>query len=187
VIRHFAAVAAVGLPTLYYHYPQTTGLRLTPAEVGVLFREVDLCGIKNSSLDTADTLAQIAAVGRPIRMFTGHSFDFLACLRGGAAGSVCPVALLLPRSAVEVARAHAAGDAARADAAQQRFFRALPFVMPEPSAAGPIGVPHAGVKEALAALGLIRCAEVRAPQPPLSAQRREQIHREARAVVEIGG
>jgi len=118
-------------------------------------------------------------------MFTGHSFDFLACLRGGAVGSICPAAVLMPRSAAAIARRHAAGEGEAAEAAQQAMFRALPFVMPEPGPDGPVGVPHAGVKEALVALGILRSSRIRGPQPSLSEGRRAEIRQMAAAIAEL--
>ena len=154
VIAHYDAIVRdVGLPTLYYHYPKPTHLDLSPEQVGKLFNEVGLVGIKNSSVDTNNTLAQIRAVGRPISMFTGQSFDCLACLEGGAVGAICPVAAVMPTTAQSLVEKHRAGDREGAQQAQNRFYQALPFVMPEQTGEGLFGVPHAGVKEALVARG----------------------------------
>ena len=143
--------------------------------VAELFAAVDLCGIKNSSLDTQNTLAQIAAIKRPIRMFTGHSFDFLKCLDGGAAGGICPIATLMPKTALALYGAHKRGDRAAAEAAQKHFYDALGIVLQEKTAAGEAwGTPHGGVKAALAAIGVIESARMRDPQPmPTDAKRRE--------------
>jgi 4-hydroxy-tetrahydrodipicolinate synthase len=187
VVSHFRRIReGTGLPVLYYHYPDPTHLRLTPEEVGKLFAEVDLCGIKNSSIDTSDTLAQMRAVGRPIQMFTGSSFDCLACLKGGAVGAICPVAAIMPTSARRMVELERAGDASGAQELQNHFYKALPIVMPEPSESGPpVGVPHAGVKEALAAVGLIRSARIRDPQPLPSEAKRRQIRELAPALIEL--
>lgn len=176
IVTHYAAIRrATEIPVLYYHFPMTTHLNLTPEQVASLFAEVDLCGIKNSSLDTQNTLAQIALIARPIRMFTGHSFDFLKVLDGGGAGSICPLAALMPRTALALHAAHARADRSAAEAAQKHFFDGLGILLPERTATGEAwGTPHGGVKAALAALGIIRSARMRDPQPmPSDAKRRE--------------
>jgi len=187
VITHYRTlVDELKIPILYYHYPEPTHLRLTPAQVSKLFSEVELAGIKNSSLDTSDTLAQIKAIGRPIQMFTGSSFDALVCLNGGAVGSICPVATLMPKTALRLVELQRAGDLSGAQQQQNRFYTALPLVMPESVDDGPpVGVPHAGVKEALHSLGLIRSARVRDPQPVPSEARRAQIRELAPSLVEL--
>lgn len=186
VIGHYARfVREVGVPTLYYHYPKPTHLELGPEQVGKLFAEVDLVGIKNSAVDTSNVLAQIEAIGRPIRMFTGQSFDLLPCLRGGAVGSICPVATLMPRTARSIVAEHDAGKGDAAQEAQNRIFQAAPFVMPEPTDEGLVAVPHAGVKEALATAGIIRSATIRAPQPSLSDERRRQIRQLVPTLLEL--
>ena len=187
VITHYRRLLdEVRIPVLYYHYPEPTHLRLTPEQVAKLFLEVELAGIKNSSLDTSDTLAQLQAIGRPIQMFTGSSFDCLRCLNGGASGSICPVATLMPKTALRLVELQRAGDQTGAQELQNQFYKALPLVMPESVDEGPpVGVPHAGVKEALFSLGLIRSARVRDPQPAPSEARRAQIRELAPSLVEL--
>lgn len=188
IVEHFRAIRTeVGLPTLYYHYPKPTHLSLDPDAVAKLFAEVDLCGIKNSSLDTSDTLAQIEKIDRPVRMFSGQSFDYLACLQGGAVGTICPVAVIKPKTVIELKRAFDQGDETAATEAQNRIYSAAPFVMPEPGeGGGMVGVPHAGIKAALTAVGIFRSDRVRDPQPQMSAGRREEIRAMAGSQLELG-
>ena len=187
IVAHYAAIRrATETPVLYYHFPMTTHLNLTPEQVARLFAEVDLCGIKNSSLDTQNTLAQIALIQRPIRMFTGHSFDFLNVLDGGGSGSICPLAALMPRTALALHAAHARGDRAAAEAAQKHFFDGLAILLPEKTATGEAwGTPHGGVKAALAALGIIGSGRMRDPQPMPSETKRREIADIAAKVSEL--
>jgi len=185
VVAHYGAIVRdVGLPVVYYHYPDPTHLRLTPEEVARLFAEVDLCGIKNSNLDIGDLKAQLGAIERPIRMFAGQSFSFLEALKSRAVGAICPVACLMPKTSVALHSAFEAGDLARAKELQSALFRALPAVMPEAGPAGPVGVPHAGVKEALVTAGILRSAKVRLPQPGLSDGKRLEVRDLAPKIVE---
>jgi dihydrodipicolinate synthase/N-acetylneuraminate lyase len=186
VIAHYGAIVRdVGLPVLYYHYPDPTHLRLTPEEVARLFAEVDVSGIKNSNLDIGDLKAQLAAIERPIRMFAGQSFSFLEALKSRAVGAICPVTCLMPKTSVALHAAFEAGDLARANELQSALFKALPAVMPEPGPTGPVGVPHAGVKEALVSAGLLRTATVRLPQPGLSERKRLEVRALAQNIVEV--
>lgn len=192
IVSHCEAVVdAVDIPVLYYHYPETTHLRLSPSEVGFLFSRVALAGIKESGLSTPELRRHLRRIRRPVSLFSGQSFNLLSALRTGAAGAICPVPLLMPKTALELLRAAKAGDGKLARAAQARLLEALPLVsgataparivkgivriaietgIPLPQK---ISLPHAGIKEALNALGVIACADVRAPQASLSdAQRR---------------
>jgi dihydrodipicolinate synthase/N-acetylneuraminate lyase len=185
VVTHFSAVVRdVGLPTLYYHYPEPTHLRLTPERIGVLFGEAALVGIQNGALDTDDVLAQIREVGRPIAVFSGSSFDCLACLDGGAAGSICPEIVLMPKTALRLVSAHRSALTPEAEALQNHLLEASPIVSPR-AADGPVFVPHAGVKEALVAAKVIRSATVRAPQPGVPEARLARIRELAARLVEL--
>jgi dihydrodipicolinate synthase/N-acetylneuraminate lyase len=185
VVTHFSAVVRdVGLPTLYYHYPEPTYLRLTPERIGALFGEAALVGIQNGALDTDDTLAQIREVGRPIAVFSGSSFDCLACLDGGAAGSICPEIVLMPKTAVALVAAHRSARNAEAESLQNRLLEVTPIVSPR-ATDGPLFVPHAGVKEALVAARVIRSATVRAPQAGVPDARVAQIRELAAKLVEL--
>jgi 4-hydroxy-tetrahydrodipicolinate synthase len=186
VIAHYSAlVRDVGIPVLYHHHPTPTHLRLTPAQVGKLFIEVALVGIKNSSLDKDEVLAQLRAVGRPIAMFAGHSIICLPCLDGGAVGAICPLATLLPVTARTLVDEHRAGNDEAAESAQKRLADAAAIVMPAPFHQGVIGLAHAGVKEALVARKILGSSRTRDPEPALTAEQRERIRRFAAEAVEI--
>lgn len=182
VIAHFTAVVRdVGLPTLYDHVP--SDLPLTPEEVGDLFAEVTLVGIRNGTPHATDVAAQIRAVGRPISMFTSRSFDCLTCLSVGGVGAMCPVATAMPLTARRLIEKHRAGNDAGAQDAQTRLARAQPFVATE----GPHGAesPHLALTEALAAVGIVGSAVSRNPKGGLSEERRARIRELARELVEL--
>jgi dihydrodipicolinate synthase/N-acetylneuraminate lyase len=182
VIAHFTAVVRdVGLPTLYDHVP--ADLPLTPEEVGDLFAEVTLVGIRNGTPQATDVAAQIRAVGRPISMFTSRSFDCLTCLQVGGVGAMCPVATLMPLTARRLIEKHRAGNDAAAQDAQSRLARAQIFVTTEGGRVGES--PHLALIEALAAVGIVGAAVSRSPTAALSEEHRNRIRELARELVEL--
>ncbi len=186
VITHFTAVVRdVGLPTLYGHQPGPTHLPLTLEDVGSLFREVALVGMQLVAPGPEDFNAVLREIGRPISLFAGQSTHALACVVAGGVGIMCPLGALLPVTSNRLLAEHAADHDAGAIAAQARLREASPFVSPEGSLHGVVGVQHSGVKEALVATGVIRSAVVRHPQPRVSERRRAEIRRIAPALVEL--
>lgn len=196
LLAHYEAITrAVDIPVLYYHYPSTTHLHLDAAEVGALFERVPLAGIKESSLSTPELVAHRARIGRDVRIFSGQSFSLRRALQEGAVGAICPLSVVLPRTANELVRAHREGDDRACSAAQQRILEAMPLIS---GVTAPVGVasrvlrwsielglplpegaslPHAGVKEALHAMNLIDHAGVRPPQRPLRDAQRQAVRR----------
>jgi 4-hydroxy-tetrahydrodipicolinate synthase len=186
VITHFTAVVRdVGLPTLYGHQPGPTHLSLTPEDVGSLFREVALVGMQLSATEPADFGTQLREIGRPIALLTGQSTHALACLDAGGVGIMCPLGALLPLTSKRLVDEHAADHDNAAAAAQQRLRDASPFISPEGSLHGVVGVQHSGVKEALVAVGILKSAAVRHPQPRVSEKRRDEIRSIAARLVEL--
>lgn len=186
VIAHYTSVVRdVGLPTLYYHFPEPTHLRLEPEQVGTLFNEVALVGIQNGALDTEEVLAQIREVGRPVAVFSGSSFDCLACLDGGAAGSICPSVALMPQSAVRLVDAHRTSNTVEAEALQKKLVEAVPILTPEVDEGQHVPASQAGIKEALVAAGVIQSARVRDPQLGVPDDLRGSIRELALKLVEL--
>lgn len=180
VIAHFTAIVRdVGLPTLYDHVP--ADLPLSPEEVGDLFAEVTLVGIRNGSPNAADVGAQIRAVGRPISMFTSRSYHCLAGLAVGGVGTMCPLVTVMPITARRLIDKHRSGNDAGAKDAETRLERGRSFV----TATVPGESPHLPLTEALAALGIVGPALSRDPNVTLSDVRRKTIGELARDLVEL--
>ncbi len=204
VIAHYEAITqAVDIPVLYYNYPSTMHMRLSPEAMGELFARVALAGIKESGLSTPELVAHRRSIARPVSLMSGQCFSLRRALQEGAAGAICPVPMILPRTALELMRAHRAGDDGACGAAQQRLLEALPLVsavraplwiaqralpaaieygipLPEGSS-----LPHAGIKEALRVVGLIDHAGVRPPQTPLSPAQRAAVQHIAETRAEL--
>lgn len=205
VLQHYETVVEqVNAPVLYYHYPEPTGLHLTPAQIGELFEKVDLIGIKESGFSTPEVGQHLPRFNRPVRVFSGQSFNLLAVLRMGAVGAICPTGILMPKTSIALGKAIIAKNISAAARLQDKIYDALPILSPGSNIPNrvaksafkttlrfglkipkPPGVPHAGLKEALAACGIISCAAVRPPQPPLNDKKRDEIRRLAPKVCEL--
>jgi 4-hydroxy-tetrahydrodipicolinate synthase len=204
VVRHFEAIVeASGVPVIYYHYPEPTGLGLKPRQMARLFEKVNLVGIKESSFSNPEMRKHLKMIKRPIKVFTGLSFNLLAAFSAGAVGSICPLAVLMPKTSLEIFQARERGDKHTQVKCLKRFFKGLPFVTPgavPPAVARsalkfgmasgvslpkPPGVPHSGVKQGLASLGIIRSAQIRDPQPRLSEKKKEELGKLAPQIVEL--
>lgn len=204
VIEHYQAVVqATELPVIYYHYPETTGLDLSPRQMTKLFAEVELAGIKESGFSTPELASHLRRIHRPIQVFTGQSFNFLAALTAGAAGAICPMGVLMPLTSLSLMRAFEGCNKAGAVKMQRALDEALPIVIPGNVPTNlarrafksslktglplpkPPGVPHAGIKEALAALGIIGSAQVRTPQPALTFKKKREIKMVAEKLSEL--
>ena len=200
--RYEAITAAVEIPILYYHFPTVTHLRISQDDFVRLAERVPIAGTKESALSTPELRSRVAKAPRPLSIFTGLSFNMLDALDGGAAGVICPVGVLMPDTTAQLLAAHAAGDREQASAAQERLRRAIPLMgggaLPEAVArfllvnalrrAIPLPqgeLPHAGIKHALSALGVIASASVRPPQVGLTARRRARVAELAGELQEI--
>lgn len=194
VIAHYEAfVRSTGAPVLYYHYPEPTNLHLDPKQINKLFERVALCGIKESGFSTPELIRHMRSILRPVRIFTGQSFNLMDALEAGAAGAICPAGVLMPKTSMALCTAVEGGDRKGARVAQERLYSCLPVLTPGTISARlaqgalkfglrfgvslprPAGVPHAGLKEALAATGILRSAAVRPPQPAVGQKKRDEI------------
>jgi 4-hydroxy-tetrahydrodipicolinate synthase len=203
IIGHYEAItAAVEVPILYYHFPTVTHLRISHDDFVRLAERVPIAGTKESGLSTPELRRRVAKAPRPLSIFTGVSFNVLDALDSGAAGVICPVGVLLPDTTAKLLAAHRAGDREQASAAQERLRQAIPLMggggLPDAVArflllgalqrAIPLPqreLPHAGIKHALFALGVIADDAVRPPQMGLTARRRTKVAQRARELQEI--
>ena len=165
---HYAAVAdAVKAPVLLYNIPQFTHVVLDPAMVAELSTHEHIVGMKDSAGDMAMHARYRQSQSDAFTVLTGHGGTLAEALRGGTRGAILAVSLFAPSFALEIAKAVAAGDVTRADAAQAKL---APLAL---QVAGTLGV--AGTKAALDAIGLSG-GSVRAPLLPLGAADRERVH-----------
>ena len=162
-----AVRAAVGIPLLAYHIPQRSHVDLDAELLGELAREGTLAGIKESAGNLALQRELRAAAGEEFAILNGSAALTLDALRGAADGAILAVADAAPEAVLSILAAHAAGDAAGAEVAQQ--------------AIGPLaeclgsrfGVP--GIKAALDLRGWPGGGDPRPPLAPLGADARREV------------
>lgn len=169
IYAYYADIAAaVSLPILGYSNPQRAVVKIAPATLGRLARDIPhFIGVKDSSGDVAETAAIIRACPPEFKVFVGRDTLIYPSLCIGAAGTVALTVNVAPRLAVGIYEAFQAGDHARARALQERL-----SVLRE-------GLPRFGsypvwVKEAMALQGL-PAGPTRKPILPLRDDQRAEL------------
>ncbi|HEX6533410.1 MAG TPA: dihydrodipicolinate synthase family protein [Gemmatimonadaceae bacterium] len=164
---HYRRVAdASPVPVLLYNMPKYTHLTLDPGLVHELATHGNVAGMKDSGGDLKLLGAYLGAASDRFAVLTGHGGTLYAALSMGATGGILAVSLFAGALAAEVYTAFAAGDTARAGAAQEILTPLNKEIV------GGMGVP--GVKAALDAVGLHGGAP-RPPLLPLPAAQRERV------------
>ena len=168
IYAYYADIAAaVSLPILGYSNPQRAVVKIAPATLGRLARDIPhFIGVKDSSGDVAETAAIIRACPPDFKVFVGRDTLIYPSLCIGAAGTVALTVNVAPRLAVGIYEAFQAGDHARAHALQERL-----SILRE-------GLPRFGsypvwVKEAMALQGL-PAGPTRKPILPLRDEQRAE-------------
>ncbi|NLF77064.1 MAG: 4-hydroxy-tetrahydrodipicolinate synthase [Chloroflexi bacterium] len=169
IYAYYADIAAaVSLPILGYSNPQRAVVKIAPATLGRLARDIPhFIGVKDSSGDVAETAAIIRACPPDFKVFVGRDTLIYPSLCIGAAGTVALTVNVAPRLAVGIYEAFQAGDHARAHALQERL-----SILRE-------GLPRFGsypvwVKEAMALQGL-PAGPTRKPILPLRDEQRAEL------------
>jgi 4-hydroxy-tetrahydrodipicolinate synthase len=198
VLSHFRClVAEGGLPVLFYHFPDTTGLTLTPEQIAMI-AEID--GVIGSKL----TVFSIPFMSKVIELtkdkdfdlYTGSTFLLKDCIDAGGAGVFCPLPVIRPDEPKEILKALAANDISQAEALQDKVRGALSILsgmdlepsdatlilkdilkQPAPEQPGSIRESHSMVKEALRLLGHPITNMVKRPYTPVTAEQSKLIQR----------
>lgn len=158
---HYRRVAdASPLPVILYNIPKYMHFALAADLVAELAAHPNVIGIKDSSGDLAMLKGFLAAQSAGFAVITGSGAGLQAGLAAGARGGILAVSLFAAAKALEVYAAHAAGDVARAGAAQAVLTPMANVIVAK------LGVP--GVKAALDRVG--RAGGIpRSPLLPLDA------------------
>jgi len=164
--RHFAAVAAVGLPVVVYNVPSRTGVDLKPDTMERLAALPAVTGIKEATADMDRAQQILERCGDRFTVLSGDDMTCLPLWACGARGVISVTANVAPAPMAACWDLFAAGKLDEARAAHRALcplHRAM-FVETNP-------VP---VKTALAMMG--RCGdEVRPPLAPLTPASREAL------------
>jgi len=111
-IAHFTEVDKVGLPTIVYHHPGRTGIRLSAEVLAKIAELSSVVAIKEASggLELIQEIQQIS----DIPIFSGDDTLTLAMLELGAVGGISIVANLIPQEWSEMIQSFLRGDKERA-------------------------------------------------------------------------
>ena len=177
---HFRAVdAAVDVPLLLYHIPQTVKVKVDPPVVRRLAKDGVVVGLKDSQNDLEwyrRVLVNAKEDGVELRCFLGTTGLIDLSVYVGGQGAIPGVANVVGEACVRTYEAARAGNLAEAARHQERVMAAskLAGVMKGTS---PVGSSFASMKAILVERGIIKTATCRAPFRAPTAE-------EARAAVE---
>lgn len=175
------------MPVLYYHFPQVSGLFLTPPELIELLNETGVVGIKDSALHIKSAKKVLQHCGQSA-YFSGLSLLLPALMKLGASGAICPIGAIAPTLTTQLFDDSVSGDENMQRITQAQLINLLPIVNNLNITASrqfkllrfvtgfPINLlkqassPQAACKEALRLLGIDITATVRRPLPALEGQ-----------------
>jgi 4-hydroxy-2-oxoglutarate aldolase len=118
---YFRVAEAAGIPIMVYSIPIFTGITVEAPLLKRLATHPNIVGIKDSSRSVARVAEFRAAVPQEFQILVGAPTTLYESLQQGAVGGVLGIADVLPNECVEIVEAHAAGDAPRAAAIQQKL------------------------------------------------------------------
>ena len=147
---HYVAVAkSVNIPIVLYNIPMRTGNKLLPETVAKLAKDVDvIMGAKDSSGDRDNLKAYIDLtrdLDKDFSVLAGNDGNILFCLQNGGQGGIAGRANIWPATVASIYDYFVAGDAAKAEAAQEaisKIQRVFKF-----------GNPNTIIKKAVALMG----------------------------------
>lgn len=170
---HIGAVAsAVGLPVLIYNFPAVVGRSIPAPLVAKMASAYDsVLGIKET-IDSIAHIHEVIARVKPAKpafsVLCGYEFHLLNTLLSGGDGAIPAVANILPGPSVAIYEHWRAGRLAEAASVmRERLQLAMLYQLDAPF--------FVVIKEAMAMLGRVQHATVRAPSPPLSDEHRERL------------
>ena len=175
VLKHYLAVAAVGLPIIAFEYPPATGIGYSPETLARLAEIHPVVAVKDWSNDIVAFEANLRAVratGRPVAMLSSYTMSLMASFLLGADGAISGMGSVTADLQAELFAACQKGDV---DGARRINDRLEPLV--RVFYAPPFVDMHNRMKEALVLLGRIPAAHVRPPLTPIPTAERDAIAR----------
>ena len=173
VIRHYADVAAVGLPIVAFEYPPACGIGYAPETLARLAEIPQVVAVKDWSNDIVAfeaNLRALRATKRPVAMLSSFTMSLMATFLLGADGAISGMGSVTADLQAELFAACQKGDV---DGARRINDRLEPLV--RVFYAPPFVDMHNRMKEALVLLGRIPAAHVRPPLTPITRSEREAI------------
>ncbi|MFH0953170.1 MAG: 4-hydroxy-tetrahydrodipicolinate synthase [Verrucomicrobiota bacterium] len=171
LIKHFTAVADLGLPTVLYNIPGRTGREIDVATVVELSKHPKIVALKEAG-GSVDRVSQIVTRCK-IEVLSGDDSLTLPMMAVGALGVISVVSNIAPKAVADLVHAAPKGDWKQAQALHQKYYRLFTdlFIDTNP-------IP---VKAAMAMMGL--CEEVyRLPLCEMAAKGRETVRETLKAL-----
>lgn len=175
-LQHFLSQCAeiANAPIVYYHTPRVTGLDLTEDELVSLTRSGYISHIKDSAANFTATMRLLLNPEAP-KIIAGSDPAMMACLTGGAVGSILGASTFIPEICVELYNAIAEKkDLAEAQAVWKRLWPILNFLLLN----GYVAMTKAGAE--------LRGMPVGAPREPLLPAT-EKARNELKALLDAAG
>jgi 4-hydroxy-tetrahydrodipicolinate synthase len=164
---HYQMIAdAVDVALCLYHVPGRTGQLLNAGQIGLLTEIKNVAAVKEASGDIA--LFTRAVIQSRASFLSGDDPTYLASLSSGGKGVISVISNVFPKAMVELTRAFARGDQARALKLQQILMPAIDSMFCE-SNPGPL-------KAALEIFGWAKNI-LRAPLAPVTSENFAAIQR----------
>ena len=116
------------IPILLYHFPQVTGIDLTPDAVATLSDHPNIIGMKDSSGNLEGTKKFLAAVKPGFQVLTGSAQALAPSLAAGCPGAVLALANAVPYACISVYEAHRTRETEAAQDWQNRIACAAKIV-----------------------------------------------------------
>ncbi len=121
LIRHFTAVADLGLPTVLYNIPGRTGREIPVDTVVELARHPKIVALKEAG-GSVDRVSQIVA-RCPIEILSGDDALTLPMMAVGAVGVISVASNVAPQAVADMVHAALRGDFVGARQLHQRYYR----------------------------------------------------------------
>jgi 4-hydroxy-2-oxoglutarate aldolase len=94
------------IPILLYHFPQVTGIDLTPDAVATLSDHPNIIGMKDSSGNLEGTRKFLAAAKPGFQVLTGSAGVLAESLAAGCPGAILALANAVPYACISIYEAH---------------------------------------------------------------------------------
>lgn len=142
----FRAVAdQAKIPLFLYHFPQVSGIDMTPETVAELATHPNIIGMKDSSGNLEGTKKFLAAAPKDFQVMTGSANTLAGSLAAGCSGAVLALANALPYACISIWEANRSRETDAADDWQRRISPAATLI------ASTYGIP--GLKHAMDLMG----------------------------------
>lgn len=170
IYTHFITVAeTAALPTIIYHIPGRTGVRLPPKELARIAAHPLMCGVKEASGDMEYFAELSLRIGDLVGLYSGNDALLLPSLSLGGQGGISVVSNLLPAETSAICQHFFAGNIGKAAAAQLRLLPLIHLLFEETN--------PAPLKCALALQGVCN-GKLRLPMAPVGEELAQAISAE---------